>query len=690
MRIRRSILLIVCAAVVAGAAVAPAGPRRGRISRASLAHSVPARSGVFIELLRLRTSDAQLRRANLWTAVRLVLGEQTGRSAQAFDWRALVRRYLSMTPEAALAELFGYRAALAAPSWNRLSEAVILARLRRRDSLDAVVGPKRANLLREVGPVRVYKTVAGLWVATDGRVAVFSHAGGEESLFAEVVGILGGDDRPVLGTQDAFVEQVGALSQGYVGCLYFAESGEADTSLSRVLPAFGHTAVAMYAREDRLDFELQAKVDPPADGMVEERPTVDLGRLDRLPSTTLAAWATTMDLSAATQRLLAEGGTDLAGRYLSLFRGVVGADVFDTDIVGRLQGRQILVWDRLRGRVDVPQFAVLLESVDAPDVARTLAEGVANLSMAGRDDSDGADIIRHSRHLDADIYSVPLTGLLSPREDDTLVSLLMSSMEPSFAALDGWVLIATNPAQARQMIEADAGWISTLGSPKDLRSERRRLGEDAVVMAVAQPAIASAVVRSWERGDTPDSSRLAKVFGNPHRAVGRARQQMLGIGIKKDEAAGGVVVVRVQAKKPAVGKIEVGDRIVGVDGRLLALDHPVEDLRRRIATCADPARLTLRIWRGDRLMDVVVPMPHTIPTVAKPTRDPLEALRKLQTIGRAMSYAVYSVSSSPPDEFRAQLSLRLVASVPVSRRAARKAMVPAATQPARRPARTKP
>ncbi|MCH7813127.1 MAG: hypothetical protein IID40_03810, partial [Planctomycetes bacterium] len=545
MRIRRPILLIVCAAVLFGSAPAPASPRRGRISRASLAHSVPARSGVFIELLRLRTSDAQLRRANLWTAVRLVLGEQSGRSAQAFDWRALVRRYLSMTPEAALAELFGYRAALAAPSWSRLSEAVILARLRRRDSLDAVVGSKRANLVQELGPVRVYRTVAGLWVATDGRIAVFSHAGGEGSLFAEVVGILGGDNQPVLGAQRAFIEQVGALSQGYVGCLYFAESGESDTSLSRVLPAFGHTAVAMYAREDRLDFELQAKVDPPAGGIVQNRPTVDLGRLDRLPGTTLAAWATSMDLATATQRLLEGGGTDLAGRYLSLFRGVVGAEVFDTEIVGRLLGRQILVWDRLRGRLDVPQFAVLLESSDAPDVARTLAEGVAKLSMAARDDSDGSEIIRHSRHLDTDIYSVPLIGLLSPRDDGTLVSLLMSSMEPSFAALDGWVLVATDPAQVRQMIEADAGWIPTLGSPKDLRSERRRLGVDAVVMAVAQPAMASAVVGSWQRGDTPESSPLAQAFGNQQRAIGRARQQMLGIGIKKDEVAGGVVVVRV-------------------------------------------------------------------------------------------------------------------------------------------------
>ena len=364
--------------------------------------------------------------------------------------------------------------------------------------------------------------------------------------------------------------------------------------------------------------------------------------------------------------------------------------MFDTEIVGRLLGRQILVWDRLRGRLDVPQFAVLLESADAPDVARILAEGVAKLSMAARDGWDGSEIIRHSRHLDTDIYSVPLVGLLSPRDDGTLVSLLMSSMEPSFAALDGWVLVATDPAQVRQMIEADAGWIPTLGSPKDLRTERRRLGDDAVVMAVAQPAMASAVVGSWQRGDAPGSSPLAQAFGNQQRAIGRARQQMLGIRIKKDELAGGVVVVRVQAQKPAVGKLEVGDRIVGVDGRLLALDQPAADLRRRIAACADPARLTLRLWRGDRLMDVVVPMPHTIPTVAKPTRDPLEALRTLQTIGRAMSYAVYSVSSSPPDEFRAQLSLRLVAQRPISPRSLRKAISPPTTQSAQHPERTHP
>ena len=104
---------------------------------------------VFVEVQRLQHSDRQLRRANLWSLAQLVLGEHAGGSKRSLSWRALASQNLGVAPEVALTEIFGQRVAVEAPSWQRLADAVIVARLKGPESLDPVIGPRRA-VLRKV------------------------------------------------------------------------------------------------------------------------------------------------------------------------------------------------------------------------------------------------------------------------------------------------------------------------------------------------------------------------------------------------------------------------------------------------------------------------------------------------------------------------------------------------------------
>ena len=647
---------------------AVAGPDpAARLPKASFAHLVPQTTGVFVEVQRLRHSDRQLRRANLWSLAQLLLGENAGRSKQSLNWRALVGRNLGVTPEVALTEIFGQRVAVAAPSWQRLADAVIVARLKGPRSLDPVIGPRRAVPRKARGPVRIYRTITGLWVATDGRVAAFSRDGKAGSLFSGVVELLSGRSTKSLSSRAGFAEHVGRLSRGYAGCLYFASLAEQGGALAEVLPAFGSAAVGMYVRGDRLDFEVRATLDEPRPATPQ--PIVDLRRLERLPDSTLLAWATSVDLPAA-YRELADGEPDgLAGRYLGRFQAVLDLEAVERDVLAKLGPRVILVWDRLRGRCDVPQLAVMLESSEPKQVARALADGFARVARALRRTADAGASVANIQHLETEIHSVSLAGLLPAGVRGSVASRLVSAMEPSFAALDGWVVAATSPAQIRQIVDAYEGWIPALGSMDELRVDRWRMGHDATVLAVAQPAMAAAVAARWEAAEGSTSrSPMSQVYGSQPRGVRRVRQQMLGIGVRKGPVPGEAVVARVRAKTPARGKLRVGDRILGVDGRLLSLTDPVRDVRRRIAECADPTRLTLRVRRGDQVLDVLVPIPDAIPATPPPSPAPAHALRQLQSLGRAMSYAVYSVARSEPDQFHARISLHLISPGPGSRR----------------------
>ena len=646
---------------------AVAGPDpAARISKASFAHLVPQTADVFVEVQRLQHSDRQLRRANLWSLAQFVLGEHAGESKRSLDWRALARQNLGVAPEVALSDIFGQRVAVAAPSWQRLADAVIVARLKGPGSLDPVIGPRRAVLRKARGPVRIYQTITGLWVATDGRIAAFSRDGKPGSLFSGVVKLLSGRSTESLSGRAGFVEHVGRLSRGHTGCLYFASLAQQDGALAEVLPAFTSAAVGMYVRGDRLDFEVRATLD-------EQRPAtpqqvVDLRRLERLPDSTLLAWATSIDLPAAYRGLANSDPDGLAGRYLGRFRTVLDIEAVERDVLAKLGPRVILVWDRLRGRSDVPQLAVMLESPEPKQVARALADGFARLAGALRRTTDAGASAASTQHLETEIHSVSLAGLLPAGVRGSVASRLVSAMEPSFAALDGWVVAATSPAQIRQIVDAYEGWIPSLGSMKELRVDRWRMGHDATVLAVAQPAMAAAVVARWEAAEGSTSrSPTSQVYGSQPRSVRRVRQQMLGIGVRKGPVPGEAVVARVRAKTPARGKLRVGDLILGVDGHLLSLTDPVRDVRRWIAECTDPTRLTLRIRRGDKVLDVVVPIPEAIPATPPPSPAPVDALRQLRSLGRAMSYAVYSVARSEPDQFHARISLQLVSRGPGSR-----------------------
>jgi hypothetical protein len=305
---------------------------------------------------------------------------------------------------------------------------------------------------------------------------------------------------------------------------------------------------------------------------------------------------------------------------------------------------------------------VLLESRQSEIMAKVLAYELAGLPNL-RPTEEAASPVQRIEHLDAEIHSVSLDGLAVDRAHRALASQVFAWLEPSFFALDRWVVVSTCPAAARQIIDADRGWTPRLHSVRGVGLRAQRHPENRVTLAAAQPALASAVVYGWQQDDQDSPlGGLDQVVGGLQLSVGSVYRPTLGVAIKEGDRAGSVVVVEVHPDTPAAGRLEPDDEIIGVDGKLLALDDPMADLRRRLAGSQDPEHLSIRVRRGRQLRDVGIPLPpRPAPSAHDSTPpDPLRALRQLQSLARLTNTASYIVFRTPSGQFHARLSLQLV------------------------------
>ncbi|MFQ5489492.1 MAG: hypothetical protein ACE5GE_02115 [Phycisphaerae bacterium] len=656
---------LLSAAVVALATWPVKAQKAAKIPQSSLAHLVPAQVGIFAELHLQQKHQAQLARIPWGSLTRVLAGGSEAKSPLNLDWRGLIQRNLGLSPKTLLADLAGQRVAVAAPNWERLGEAVILMQFSSTSSVKALVAGSRAELVNKRGRVRIYRTGTDLLVATDGRLVILAQAGGADELFREVVALRTGGEGHGLAADPAFAGQVGKLHRGQSGYLYLKAGQDDNPALGEAFPKLVSAAVGLYAFPGRVDFDIRARLRANR-SRARQRP-IDTERMRRLPDSVLMAWAGTMDLAGSLGRLLDPGADADEQGYLELLRTILDPETLDRQVVAQLGPRVILVWDRDRGGSDLPQLTVMVESADAASAASALAEAFAALanSLAGAWDVDSVRAhVERREHLDSHMLVVDLKALLADKTDLAAGLDLMASMQPTFTALEGWVLAATHPQAIQQIIDADRGWIPRVAGIRGLGLYRRRVPERRISLAVAQPAMASAVLAWWQRRDREQAGwGLNEMLGSSKPAVGKVDRPTLGIAIKAGDRSGSAGVVRVHAHQPAIGKLKVGDEIVGLNGQPLDVDDPVADLRRRIAECPDPTRLTLRVWRADSEIDVIVPLPTEVsmPEVdAAPSADPLAALQRLQSVGQLLSQFTYAVFRSSTTQYYARASLKFV------------------------------
>jgi hypothetical protein len=271
----------------------------------------------------------------------------------------------------------------------------------------------------------------------------------------------------------------------------------------------------------------------------------------------------------------------------------------------------------------LPMAGVLLESVNAADVVVAMTQLAEDVVRARNERADlGAYVAQHDV-LGVTVHEVHLgSGVV---DEATFASLIASDLTPSFAALDGWVLVGSSPVFIRQVLEARFGIGPNLASVLNVRRLRPQFRRCPSAV-LTQPAFTLGLVSHWRR--LLESQRAA--------VRGKAR---LGISVANDGDSGGVRVTTVNSNGAAHGILQPDDLIIACNGVLLDHDQPDSHLRRLLATIETQRPVELHIVRD------CTPAPVTVTPVgidgSKNAVDTMDAmLDRLQPVTSLMSELV--------------------------------------------------
>jgi hypothetical protein len=495
----------------------------------------------------------------------------------------------------------------------------------------------------------------------DGIVAMARR--GNADLVREVFRLMVGGVAETLHDSPAYRKLVGYLPGKTLAVAYWArDAGEPGTAnmASSLLPLMDHAVVGMSAGERQIDFAIRAELRAPQSPKTLAGHAVD--RLMKLPATTLVACATTIDLNPTAQAAAGTGFLDWWAKALSFVTALRSTNGETAQPLPPLGPHMILAWDQdLTAAGSAPQLALLMETKNARQLEAQFEATVESLigqdaQNDSADDPESEPMIIRGTHFGVSIAQASLypdiEGMPLP------LSQLMDELPLSWAAHDDWFIVALSRDHIARILDAQFGLLPALSNVRDVQALRKRRASHTSIVLL-QPDLASDVLQRWVAvGATPPKKLDPSLFTEPSLAEAVQRTR-LGIGMRVEAEPGTVVVARVYSNTAADGHLLSDDRIIGVDGRLLDLESPNADLRRRWAEPSVANGHTFRVQREDTTIEVYLRHddPGAIPEDLL-TRS-LPAIRGLASALRTIRFA--SVTVHPTDErhFSARVSLRL-------------------------------
>ncbi|MBN1512795.1 MAG: PDZ domain-containing protein [Phycisphaerae bacterium] len=618
--------------------------------QAPLSRLVPADTGVFVEFRRLDRLQEQLRNLNAWRLIELFTTDAGGADRsdanRTPNWAEVISTNLGIPAEEAFTHLFAGQAALAAPDWQRLRYGVIVLRPPDPSIINRLTAPEQVIATESRGErVRLYQTRPGLWLATDGRVVVLSQQSETTDFYRKVIALLDGGKEPSLAGLPSYIGQVRQLGTDCAGHVYFAVptgSGGGD-----YWPSLQWGVIGIHVRDQRVDLVIRARLDQVRERIY--RPPVEVDRLMQLPLSTLWTWGTSVNWPAVRERLSRE-----AGVFGTLSSALPVSQEALSGWLARLGPRIVVVWGHGAGEAgDLPQVAVLLESREASGTARALDDAIAAFLKDRR--PDGSD--QHHPRLSREEHAGTTVSRLAfptsrPADGEPRAATLRHRIQPAYAPLDGWLVMGLQADHVRTIIDADRGLVPRLRDAPEMELVVRRRAR-STTLSICQPALCSQIIRRWlgDSADDPHSFWRLVLSGDGSNAA--RPKQSLGIGMSVRQKPGRVCVSRVYAGTPANGKLQPGDEILAIDGRVLSMDQPNADLRRYVRAQEEGRPFVLRVQRKEEWLDVEL----TLPPPPPPQPGIAEMLERLARLGDDLHYATFAVSASRPDHYIARLTL---------------------------------
>ncbi len=657
---------------------------RGNRDDVSFARFAPPSTGVFITVSRLGDVNAALRQAHAWRLFPLLSGSATDDSIP-FDLRMAVNAFLGSRSSIGIDDLMATEVGLAAESWSDVADGVWYARVKDANTLDRWFPKDRRRAARLSPSARLFRMDDGIVACARGTIVAMTRTTGGESLMRGARLLMSGRGRTALADTAGYRKLVShlpprPLAVAYINARSATDPGDSPTGASpergavpgpaadraggregedgRWWDAFDRTVVGMYEREGRIDFAMRSALKSPRSQSKLAGHAID--QMRKLPQTTLGAWASTIELNRAFEKSATTRPLGRLGRYMRLLAGFRARDGATPDPLPRLGPHVIVAWDQDMTGASAPQLAVIVECEQARlvngEVSR-IAERILELLYA-RDPvaRENTPTIHLTTHLGVPISYVPL-GPYS-KESRFATAKLLRNTEPAWAAHDGWLIITLSRDHLERILDGQVGMISTLATADEAAAVWKRQ-TDRTMLTIVQPGLASQVLQRWltdARAGAP--SLLDPTSWNAQAAAGRSQSSRLGIAMRSADEPGVVVVVRVYPNTAAAGRLQAGDHIIGLDGESLDADAPNVDLRRRWATRVAEDMRTLRVKRGGKTIDVALRSGADRRALSDLPFSPVDAVRELASVGRAIRFASLAVHATDENHFSALLSLR--------------------------------
>lgn len=645
-------MMLVGALIVGQCATAVYAQMPSKKNSQTLARFVAQDAGFFVEFDRLAAGGSSAKSQQAYRLYELLVGEQSHVSGDVNeeDVRQSLLRSLGVPAGGDARDLFRHRIAIAAPSWERLSDGVMIIAMEGDiDLINKVFEPISYDAIDGDENVTVYTSKTFLAVATDGEVLVVGRRRHRQGLYRQAVRLMQGKSTESLAKLPAFAQTVRDLPKGRDGTVFV--DFPANAGLPKIFPASAdHGSAGIYLSNDRIDIAFRARR-----GKAEQRKAsaVSFARVGDLPQTTLAVWTAEIDPVEIVRRSLRVDSSAAGGRYLEGMAEIFDVDDVTERVLGKLGSQAIIAWDQNLGDgPDLPQIAIMFDTPEASRSATSLADTVQVVvdwfDLKRRQEGGPRFALHSSEYLGFRIHELTIPGVAGPLA-------VGQDFKPAFAAVGRSFVLAVGVDHIRNIIDAKLGLAPRLAELDELKSPDAK--SSATYRAVVQPAMISRTVQDWLADANSVLSRWLMAGPSMAGKKDQKNRFKLGIGVADGELPGSVVVVRVDSQGRASGRLRPGDKIVGFNSRFLSLKEARSDLRRLMADARDENQWSFRVRRGEELVDVVVPTGSPTP-VTQSFGDPVGALRQLQSLLSRIDFAGVQLVEASPTKLHAQVSLR--------------------------------
>ncbi len=614
----------------------------------SLARSVPADLGLFVETRQAQDILTALTDPQLWTT----LAELAGQPSQPQDvarWRERIRQTVHMDPDEAIRVLFARGVAFLGEGPGRAQDGVVVCRPAGDVSIDDLLRKWQARRISKPGQPATYRLHHNIGVVRHGELLYFGDLLPARGLLQHIRRFLArGSPRP-LADDEAYQRLLARVPKHPSGIAFARTAQAAPLIVPKVRPGSQPSAppalhprlpdlpgplhharnvmISLHRDKTLLHFTLVG--DAP-----DEQPPPGAGGLafvTKLPRNTLAAWEGHVDYASlpAAIKALPSGGAwgavfqvDQQGSVAASLARALATDTCIT--IGPVSPRH-----RADGAPPLPAAGVLIATRDAPAADRALRmavdAGVAGYAMFAL--AQGVPPLAGVREVRRDattLHVLDLSPLLKPTARQGIGELQLCWAEHRDA-----LILATHLDWLTALIEAREGRTDTLAGV--VRLSRGQLTPQSTTALVVQTGLIADIGRRWLaylRRVRPEVFEETW-WRDRQPGGGDAR---LGINVALDEAHRRLRIEKVFKGQPAEGHLRVGDYIVGCENRRFATDDLIGEVRSAIRNRPHARWVELLIERNGVTLRKRIPLPFI---------DPIEGLQRIVAIGRIARRGVY-------------------------------------------------